>query len=83
MRTDKLAYLIFKRLPQGFFSMVDRNPSDADKYLFKSVELKETSFRIDAIFQPKSADDITYFVEVQFQTDEDFYSRFFAEIFCI
>ncbi|MDW8436943.1 MAG: Rpn family recombination-promoting nuclease/putative transposase [Chloroherpetonaceae bacterium] len=80
MRTDKLVYLIFKRLPQGFFSLIGRNPDDAQNYLFKSVELKETAFRIDAIFQPKT-DDITYFVEAQFQPDEDLYKRFFAEIF--
>ena len=81
MRTDKLTYLIFKRLPQGFFSLIGRDASDAEKYLFKSVELKETAFRIDAIFQPKIGDDLTYFVEAQFQADEAFYGRFFAEIF--
>ncbi len=81
MQTDKLAYLIFKNLPQGFFSLIGRNPNDATKYQFKSIEIKETAFRIDAVFQPIKNDDFTYFVEAQFHEDEHFYARFFSEIF--
>ncbi|MFQ3597202.1 MAG: Rpn family recombination-promoting nuclease/putative transposase [Chloroherpetonaceae bacterium] len=80
MRTDKLIYLLLQLLPQGFFSLIGRNPDDALRYQFKSVELKETAFRIDGVFVPNS-DDVTYFVEAQFQPDEQFYARFFAEIF--
>ncbi|MCS6988803.1 MAG: Rpn family recombination-promoting nuclease/putative transposase [Chloroherpetonaceae bacterium] len=80
MKTDKLVYLLFKRLPQGFFALIGRNPNDAERYLFKSVEIKETAFRLDAVFLPKD-DDETYFVEAQFQPDDAFYARFFAEIF--
>ncbi|MFQ3598480.1 MAG: Rpn family recombination-promoting nuclease/putative transposase [Chloroherpetonaceae bacterium] len=81
MRTDKLIYLLLQLLPQGFFRLIGRNPDDASRYQFKSVELKETAFRIDGVFIPNSPDDITYFVEAQFQPDEHFYARFFAEIF--
>jgi predicted transposase/invertase (TIGR01784 family) len=81
MQTDKLVYVIFKNLPQGFFSLIGRNPNDATKYQFKSIEIKETAFRIDAVFQPIKNDDFTYFVEAQFHEDEDFYARFFSEIF--
>ncbi len=80
MRTDKLVYLLLQLAPQGFFSLIGRNPDDASRYEFKSIELKEVAFRIDGIFIPKT-DDITYFVEAQFQTDEQFYARLFAEIF--
>ncbi|MGQ9806884.1 MAG: Rpn family recombination-promoting nuclease/putative transposase, partial [Chlorobiales bacterium] len=80
MRTDKLIYLLLQLLPQGFFALIGRNPDDALRYQFKSVELKETAFRIDGVFVPHS-DDLTYFVEAQFQPDEQFYARFFAEIF--
>lgn len=62
MKTDKLVYLLFKRLPQGFFALIGRNPSDAERYLVKAVELKETAFRLDAVFLPKNDDDETYFV---------------------
>lgn len=81
MKTDKLAYILLQLAPQGFFELIGRNPDDALRYEFKSVELKETAFRLDGVFIPKSDDDITYFVEVQFQPDEKFYARFFAEIF--
>ncbi|MGQ9806254.1 MAG: DUF2887 domain-containing protein [Chlorobiales bacterium] len=54
MRTDKLIYLLLHLLPQGFFSLIGRNPDDALRYQFKSVELKETAFRIDGVFVPHS-----------------------------
>ncbi len=81
MKTDKLVYLLLQFLPQSFFSLIGRDEAEAEDYEFKSVELKETSFRIDGVFLPKNKTDITYFVEAQFQLDEDFYARFFAEIF--
>ncbi|MFN3639270.1 MAG: Rpn family recombination-promoting nuclease/putative transposase, partial [Chloroherpetonaceae bacterium] len=68
-------------VPQGFFTLIGRDPNDASRYDFKSVELKETAFRIDGVFTPKNNDDEVYFVEAQFQADEHFYARFFTEIF--
>ncbi len=81
MHTDKLIYLLLQLVPQGFFTLIGRDPNDALRYDFKSVELKETAFRIDGVFTPKNNDDEVYFVEAQFQADEAFYTRFFAEIF--
>lgn len=81
MHTDKLIYHLLKFAPQGFFALIGRNPDDASRYQFTSVEIKETAFRIDSVFIPNDKADITYFVEAQFQTDEQFYERFFAEIF--
>jgi len=82
MRTDKIAYLWLQDIPEGFFALIGRAKEDALRYEYKSVELKETSFRIDGVFVPEAKDkDYTYFVEVQFQQDETFYARFFAEIF--
>ncbi len=81
MYTDKLVYLLLQLVPQGFFTLIGRDPNDALRYEFKSVELKETAFRIDGVFMPKNNDDEAYFVEAQFQLDEHFYARFFAEIF--
>ncbi len=80
MRTDKLAYLWLQEIPEGFFSLIGRNKSDKNHYQFQSVELKEASFRIDGVFVPQT-DDLTYFVEVQFQRDSTFYARLFAQIF--
>ncbi|MCS6990117.1 MAG: Rpn family recombination-promoting nuclease/putative transposase [Chloroherpetonaceae bacterium] len=81
MRTDKLVYLLLQLAPQGFFALIGRNPDDANRYEFKSVELKEVAFRLDGVLAPKSDDDIVYFIEAQFQPDANFYARFLAEIF--
>lgn len=81
MRSDKLAYLWLQEVPEGFFALIGRDKAEAQRYDFKSVELKETAFRIDGVFVPRQASDTTYFVEMQFQPDEQFYARFFAEVF--
>jgi predicted transposase/invertase (TIGR01784 family) len=53
---------------------------DADRYIFESVEVKETSFRIDGVFIPPNQSGIIYFAEVQFQLDELLYERMIREI---
>ncbi|MFB2891513.1 Rpn family recombination-promoting nuclease/putative transposase [Aerosakkonemataceae cyanobacterium BLCC-F50] len=83
MRTDTLFYRLFQEFPGIFFELIDRQYNEARNYEFTSVELKQTAFRMDGVFVPKS--DVTrqpvYFVEVQFQLDLSFYRRLFAEIF--
>ena len=78
---DELIFESFKALPQSFFSLIGRNPEDAAHYDFKSVELKEPAFRIDAVFIPKDKRKTTYLVKAQFQKDERFYANLFAEVF--
>lgn len=79
MKTDNLFYHLFNDLPEAFFALIGLPESEARGYVFKSVELKQAAFRIDATFQPKDEARPMYFVEVQFQRDEKFYRRFFAE----
>ncbi len=55
-------------------------PDRADEYTFDSVEVKETSFRIDGVFIPPDSAGIVYFCEVQFQPDELLYERMVSEI---
>ncbi|NEP30633.1 Rpn family recombination-promoting nuclease/putative transposase, partial [Moorena sp. SIO3B2] len=57
--------------------------TEAQAYQFASVEVKQLAFRIDGVFLPTTttAQSPIYFVEVQFQRDSEFYSRFFTEIF--
>nr|WP_292818863.1 Rpn family recombination-promoting nuclease/putative transposase [Nostoc sp. JL23] len=57
--------------------------SEANAYNFASVELKQTAFRIDGVFLPvaDTSSQPIYFVEVQFQKDNEFYARLFSEIF--
>jgi predicted transposase/invertase (TIGR01784 family) len=44
------------------------------------VEVKQLAFRIDGVFLPQKPELPIYFVEVQFQRDTKFYSRFFSEL---
>lgn len=82
MKTDSIFFRFFQELPGIFFELIGNTPETANNYQFSSVEIKQTAFRIDGIFLPARGDENPiYFVEVQFQPDPDFYSRFLTEIF--
>lgn len=68
MKTDSIFYRIFKDFPSIFFELINNPPEIADAYTFSSVEIKQTSFRIDGIFLPlqESQETPIYFIEVQF-----------------
>jgi predicted transposase/invertase (TIGR01784 family) len=81
MRRDSIFYKLFKQFPGLLFDLVDEPPAEAERYQFESVEVKETAFRIDGVFLPPddAASKVVFFVEVQFQKDEEFYFRFSSE----
>lgn len=79
MKTDSIFYQVFLALPQAFFDLIGRG--DAKRYRFVSIELKQTAFRLDGVFLPRSKRAPIYFLEIQFQRSRRFYARFFAEIF--
>ncbi len=83
MKTDSLFYRIFQTAPGILLELAGASPTDATGYKFRSVELKQTAFRIDGVLVPTQ--DVehqpVYFVEVQFQPDAYLYHRFFAELF--
>ncbi|MEQ8463277.1 Rpn family recombination-promoting nuclease/putative transposase [Coleofasciculus sp. E1-EBD-02] len=83
MKTDSLFYRLFQSAPTIFFELIGQSPAQAQGYVFRSVELKQTAFRIDGVFLPPQdvPNPIAYFVEVQFQKDEQLYRRLFAEVF--
>jgi len=81
MKTDSFFYRFFSEFPAAFFALIGEDEQKARHYTFSSVEVKQQSFRFDGIFIPESSEDHVYFVEVQFNKDADFYSRFFTEIF--
>ncbi|MGK7943918.1 MAG: Rpn family recombination-promoting nuclease/putative transposase [Microcystaceae cyanobacterium] len=83
MKTDTIFYRLFQSFPGVFFELIQLPTTEANNYRFDSVEVKQLSFRIDGVFLPqaKKPDKSIYFCEVQFQRDDDFYERFFAEIF--
>ncbi len=82
MKTDSIFYRLFQEFPNIFFELIG-NPLEAvSDYRFSSVEVKQTAFRIDGVFLPTQGHESSiYFVEVQFQQDAEFYSRFLSEIF--
>ena len=58
------------------------DPATAPFYEFRSEEIKQTAFRLDGVLAPREdGDEPWVFIEVQFQPDENFYRRLFAEIF--
>ncbi|MEB3339346.1 Rpn family recombination-promoting nuclease/putative transposase [Okeania sp.] len=70
-------------MPGIYFELLGESPTQASSYRFRSVEIKQTGFRLDGVLVPntQSADTPIHFGEVQMQKDEDFYRRFFGEIF--
>ncbi len=80
MRRDSIFYQLFRQFPPLLFDLLPTIPAEADRYIFESIEVKETSFRIDGVFIPPDSLGIVYFCEVQFQLDELLYERLISEI---
>ncbi len=80
MRRDSIFFQLFQQLPTLLFQLIPSAPANAADYTFASVEVKETSFRIDGVFIPPDTTGIIYFCEVQFQLDEQLYERMLSEI---
>ena len=82
MKTDKIFYTLFQAFPDLLFQLLGQPPELAQNYQFQSIEIKELAFRLDGVFLPddNSPDRPIYFLEVQFQKDNNFYWRFFTEI---
>ncbi len=80
MRRDSIFYQLFRQSPTLLFELLPQPPANAQSYVFESIEVKETSFRIDGVFLPPNPAGIVYFCEVQFQLDELLYERMLSEI---
>ena len=85
MKTDSLFYRLFKNAPELVLELAGLKYTGWQGYRFCSEEIKQTAFRLDGILTPAIAHSglPLIFVEVQFQPDATFYSRFFCEIFSI
>ena len=83
MKTDTIFYSLFQLFPELLFDLLGEDSTQASKYEFSSREIKELTCRFDGIMIPDSSEftDLLYFVEVQFQANEDFYWGLFNEIF--
>jgi predicted transposase/invertase (TIGR01784 family) len=80
MRRDTIFFQLFQQSPTLLFELLPQPPERADEYIFDSLEVKETSFRIDGVFLPPDASGMVYVCEVQFQLDPLLYERLFSEI---
>ncbi|AFY92003.1 Rpn family recombination-promoting nuclease/putative transposase [Chamaesiphon minutus] len=80
MRRDSIFYQLFRQYPALLFELISQSPARSSEYIFDSVEVKETAFRIDGVFIPPDPSGIVYLCEVQFQPDELLYERMLSEI---
>jgi predicted transposase/invertase (TIGR01784 family) len=80
MRRDTIFFQLFQQFPTLLFELLPQPPERFDEYTFDSIEVKETSFRIDGVFIPPNPSGIVYFCEVQFQLDDLLYERMLSEI---
>ncbi len=80
MRRDTIFYQLFVQSPALLFDLIPNPPANTSGYTFNSVEVKETSFRIDGVFLPPDSSGNVYFCEVQFQQDPLLYERLDSEI---
>ncbi|MGK7928662.1 MAG: Rpn family recombination-promoting nuclease/putative transposase [Spirulina sp.] len=83
MKTDILFYELIKQLPNFFFEIIGQTNVNANIYRFSAPEVKQQSFRLDGLLVPPKEiiDKPLYFIEFQTYKDEEFYDRFFGEIF--
>jgi len=80
MKTDSIFYRLFQEYPAAFFEVLGQPGEVAQNYTFTSVEVKQTAFRLDGVFESRTPELPTYFIEVQFQEDRRFYDRTLPEI---
>jgi len=83
MKTDSLFYRLFQERPDLVFELAEWSPPAGVRYTLHAEDVKQTGFRLDGILSPPidRTDLPLFFLEAQFQTDNDFYARWFAEIF--
>jgi predicted transposase/invertase (TIGR01784 family) len=80
MKRDTIFYRIFQQSPTLLFDLLPNPPSDQAGYTFESIEVKETSFRIDGVLLPPTSDGSILFSEIQMQPDQKLYERLFSEV---
>ena len=68
MQTDSLFYWLFQTAPSLLFELIGTPIPASASYEFRSVEVKQTAFRLDGVFWPTTITEAApvYVVEVQF-----------------
>jgi predicted transposase/invertase (TIGR01784 family) len=70
LKTDSLFYRLFQTFLPLLFELIGFTPTHPEAYQFRSVEIKQTAFRLDGVFVPTAEEQEhspIFFVEVQFQ----------------
>ena len=82
MKTDTLFYRFFQELPECFFALVGRPASDAERFRFEAIELKDTAVGINGVYSPRQHDDneVVFFVEFQNHPSERTYSNLLLKV---
>lgn len=80
MKTDALLYNLFQSFPELFFELIGQDPGLATGYRFSSIEVKQIAFRMDGVIISENPDQPLYFLECQFQKDDDIYLRLIGQI---
>jgi len=82
VKTDKWFYELFLSQP-GMLAELIPNVDASWQFSYSAPVIKEKAFQLDGVFTPLTDDPMVpmVFAEAQMQTDENFYRRFFAEIF--
>jgi predicted transposase/invertase (TIGR01784 family) len=60
VKTDSIFYRLFQELPEIFFELIGNPPQTAEGYKFSSIEIKQTTFRIDGVFLPTKGKKILF-----------------------
>ena len=85
MITDPIFYRLFETSPETFFLLLgmsaDLATDTAARYEYKALEFKETSHRVDGVFQPREAGLPVYFLEVQFYSLPNVYAGLLAKVY--
>jgi len=81
MKRDSLFYRYFEAMPGCFFRLVGRPESDANRYELNAIEYKDTSVRLDGVFQPRNPKtDPAYIWEAQYYPSDAVYANLLAKI---
>ena len=81
MKTDNIFYKIFQTLPEVLFELIGESTETASEYQFTSIQVKELARTIDGVFKSKEKTQPIYFIEVQFQREDNLYDRLLTEVF--
>ncbi len=81
MKHDPIIYRYFQEMPRCFFHWIGRPEADAERYDLNAIESKETSIRLDGVFQPHRPEiDPAYIWEAQNYASDSVYANLLSKV---